>query len=161
MIKKYIACILLFFGISCSGVEFVLKDDNQTNPLNNKTILLTDKNTEELFARGLYSFFGNNDSYEYILKTKFLETKENRVVNNNQVAEKIEYTLKVVYDLFYKTNECKIFNKTVTTRFYFTPKSGGYNFGSEKSFDKLYEKSINQNINSFIESLQINKGCLE
>ena len=161
MIKKYIICSLLFFVFSCSSLEFVLKNNSQTNPLKDKTLLLISKNSEEKFVRGLYSYFGNNEIYEYILQTKLSESKENRIVKKNQVAEKIEYTLVVDYDLFYKTSECKIFSKTIISKFSFTPKSAGYNFGSDRSFDKLYRGSVDQNINSFIEALQINKGCLE
>ena len=120
-----------------------------------------DKNSDERFVRELFSYFGNNEKYDYILKTKFLETKENRIVKNNQVAEKIEYVLEVDYDLFYKTSECKVFKKTIISKFAFRPKSAGYNFGSDKSFDRLYSSSIDQNINSFIDALQINKSCLE
>ena len=161
MIKKYIAYIFLFFILSCSNVELVLKNVSETNPLKEKTVLLIDKNTEERFVRSLYSYFGNSENYEYILKTTFLEKKENRIVKNNQVAKKIEYTLEVNYDLFYKTSECKIYNKTIISKFSFTPKSAGYNFGSDRSFDKLYNSSVDKNINNFIDSLQINKGCLE
>tara|TARA_B100001063_G_scaffold59873_1_gene54078 strand:+ start:978 stop:1463 length:486 start_codon:yes stop_codon:yes gene_type:complete len=161
MIKKYIICSFLFFIFSCSNIEFVLKDNIQTNPLKDKTTLLIDKDTEDEFVRSLYSYIGNNKEYEYILKTKFLEKKENRIVKNNQVAEKIEYTLEVDYDLFYKTSECKVFNKKIISKFSFTPKSAGYNFGSDRSFDKLYKSSVDQNINNFIDALQINKGCLE
>ena len=161
MIKKYIACSFLFFIFSCSNIELLLKDSDQPNPLKDKTMLLIDKNTEEKFVRGLYSYVGNNEKYEYILKTKFLERKENRIVKNNQVAEKIEYTLEVYYDLFYKTSECKIFNKTIVSKFSFTPKSAGYNFGSDRSFDRLYSSSVDKNINNFIDTLQINKVCLK
>ena len=161
MIIKYIASSLLFFVFSCSNIEFVLKDSDLTNPLKDKTMLLIDKNSEDRFARELYSRFGNNKTYEYILKTKFSENKENRIVKTNQVAEKIEYTIKVDYNVFYKTSECKIFNKTIISKFSFTPKSAGYNFGSDRSFDKLYSSSVDHNINSFIDALQINKSCLE
>ena len=161
MIIKYIAFTLLFFIFSCSNIEFVLKDSSLKNPLKNKTALLIDKHSEERFVRGLYSFFGNSEGYDYILKTKFLEKKENRIVRNNQVAEKIEYTLQTEYELFYKTLECKIFKKTIISKFSFTPKSDGYNFGSDRSFDRLYASSVNKNINDFIFSLQINEGCLE
>ena len=161
MIIKYIACILLLFIISCSNIEFMLKDSTLTNPLKNKTTLLIDKNSEERFMRGLYSYFGNNEIYEYILKTKFSEKKENRIIKTNQVAEKIEYTIEVDYLLFYKTSECKIFNKTIISKFSFTPKSAGYNFGSDRSFDKLYRSSVDNNINKFIDALKINKSCLE
>ena len=161
MIIKYTAFTLLLFIFSCSNIEFVLKDSNLKNPLKNNIVLLVDKNSEERFMRGLYSNFGNNEKYEYILKTTFLEKKENRIVKNNQVAEKIEYTLEVNYDLFYKTIECKIYNKKIISKFSFTPKSTGYNFGSDRSFDKLYDSSVDQNINNFIDDLQINKSCLE
>ena len=161
MIIKYITCTLLFFVFSCSNIEFVIKDSSITNPLKNKTLLLIDKNSDQRFVKGLYSYFGNNEKYEYILKTVFLEKKENRIVKNNQVAEKIEYTLEVNYDLFYKTNECKVYNKTIITKFSFTPKSAGYNFGSDRSFDRLYDGSVDQNINNFVEALMINESCLE
>ena len=158
---KHIACSLLFFVFSCSNIEFVLKDNALTNPLKEKTMLLIDKNSEDRFVRGLYSRFGNSETYEYILKTKFSESKENRIIKTNQVAEKIEYTIKVDYNLFYKTSECKIFNKTIVSKFSFTPKSAGYNFGSDRSFDKLYSNTIDQNINNFIDALQISKSCSE
>ena len=161
MIIKNIAFTLFFFIFSCSNIEFVLKDSSSKNPLKNKTMLLVDKNSEEKFVRGLYSNFGNNEKYEYILKTTFLEKKENRIVKNNQVAEKIEYTLEVNYNLFYKTRECKIYNKTIISKFSFTPKSAGYNFGSDMSFNKLYDNSIDQNINNFIDALLINKSCIK
>ena len=160
MIKQCIVYSLLFFLFSCSNIEFVLKEEGITNPLKNKTALLMDKNSDERFVRRLYFYFGNNEIYDFILKTKFTQSKENRIVKNNQVAEKIEYTLRVNYNLFYKTNECLIFNKTIESKFTFTPKSAGYNFGSERSFDKLYNKSVNQNINKFIDALQINKSCI-
>ena len=161
MIKKYLICFFLLFIFSCTNIEFVLKDNGQTNPLKDKTVLLMDKNLEKRFVQGLYSNFGNNEQFEYILKTTFIEKKENRIVKNNQVAEKIEYTLQAEYELFYKTLECKIFKKTIISKFSFTPKSDGYNFGSDRSFDRLYASSINKNINDFIFALQINEGCLE
>lgn len=161
MIKKYIACSFLIFIFSCNNIEFVLKESDQPNPLKEKTLLLMDKSSEEKFASALYAYFGNNNKYDYILKTTFLETKENRIVKNNQVAENIVYTLEVDYNLFYKTSECKIFNKTVISKFSFKPKSAGYNFGSDRSFEKLYGSSVNQNINDFIDALEINEGCLK
>ena len=161
MIIKFFTCTLLFFIFSCSNIEFVIKDSSITNPLKNKTLLLIDKNSDQRFVKGLYSYFGNNEKYEYILKTVFLEKKENRIIKNNQVAEKIEYTLEVNYDLYYKTSECKIYNKTIISKFSFTPKSAGYNFGSDISFEKLYSSSVNHNIDNFIDALKISKSCLE
>ena len=161
MIKNYIACIFLFFSFACSNIEFILKYDEDENPLKNKTVLIIDKNMDDRYAKNLYSYFGSSEEHEYILKAKFLEKKENRIVKNNQVAEKIEYTLQIDYNLYYKTEECKVFDKTIISKFSFTPKSAGYNFGSDKSFDSLYSNSIDKNINNFIDAFQNNKSCLE
>ena len=161
MIKRYLTFFFLLFIFSCTNIEFLLKENSQTNPLKDKTLLLMDKNLEKRFVKGLYSSFGNNEKYEYILKTTFIEKKENRIVKNNQVAEKVEYTLEINYDVFYKTSECKIYNKKVTSKFSFTPKSAGYNFASDSSFDKLYNSSVDQNINNFIDALLINKSCIK
>jgi len=73
MIKKYLTCFFLLFVFSCTNIEFVLKDNIQTNPLKDKTLLLVDKNLEERFVKGLYSNIGNNAKYECILKTTFIE----------------------------------------------------------------------------------------
>ena len=160
MIKKYISFVLLFFVFSCSNIEFVMKENNQLNQLRDKTVLLVPGGTEERFSRELYSFFGKNKGSEYILKTTFLEKKENRIVKTNQVAEKIDYTLEASYDLFYKTVECKIFSKKIISTFSFTPKSAGYNFGADRSFEKLYTNSVKKNIQRFIDLTPDDKTCL-
>ena len=122
-------------------------------------MLLISGETADKFSRELYSFFGNNKNYEYILKANFLEKKENRIVKKNQVAEKVEYTLEVNYDLFYKTSECKIFSDKIISRFSFTPKSAGYNFGADRSFEKLYANTARQNIQKFIELATLDTVC--
>ena len=83
------------------------------------------------------------------------------LVKKNQVAEKINYTLEVKYELFYKTSDCKIFNEKITSKFSFTPKSSGYNFGADISFENLYTESIIKNIESFIGFGPFKKSCLE
>ena len=99
MIKKNFILFLFFFLLSCSQIEFVVNDNNE---LKNKVHIITSQNSDERFNRALYSFFGNNKNYDYILKTTFIEQKENRIVKKNQVAEKVDYTLEVNYELFYK-----------------------------------------------------------
>ena len=137
-----------------------MKENNQINQLRDKTVLLVPGGTEERFSRELYSFFGNTKGSEYVLKTTFLEKKENRIVKTNQVAEKIDYTLEASYDLFYKTVECKIFSKKIISTFSFTPKSAGYNFGADRSFEKLYTNSVKKNIQRFIDLTPDDKTCL-
>ncbi len=160
MIKKYIIFFSLCFVLSCSNIEFVIKENNNQDQLNGKTKLFFFGGQEEKFSREVYSFFGNTENHEYILETIFLEKKENRIVKENQVAKKIDYTLEVKYDLFYKTSECKVFSKKIITRFFFTPKSAGYNFGSDRAFQKLYISSIKKNIQNFIDLGPFDQVCL-
>lgn len=137
-----------------------MKENNQLNQLRDKTVLLVPGGTEERFSRELYSYFGKTKGSEYVLKTTFLEKKENRIVKTNQVAEKIDYTLEASYDLFYKTVECKIFSKKIISTFSFTPKSAGYNFGADRSFEKLYTNSVKKNIQRFVDLTPDDKTCL-
>ncbi|MDC0193287.1 hypothetical protein OAJ53_02355 [Pelagibacteraceae bacterium] len=135
----------------------MVKDNNR---LKNKVYILASENEEVRFTKELYSFFGNNKNYDYILKTTFVEQKENRVVKQNQVAEKIDYTFEVEYELFYKTKNCLVFKKEIISRFSFTPKSFGYNFGADRSFEKLYTNTSRQNIQKFIDLAPLNTTCL-
>jgi hypothetical protein len=157
MIIKNLIFIIFFFILSCGSIEFVAKDNNG---LKNKVYIVTSGNEEVRFTKELYSFFGNNKNYDYILKTTFVEQKENRVVKQNQVAEKIDYTFEVEYELFYKTKNCLVFKKEIISRFSFTPKSFGYNFGADRSFEKLYTNTTRQNIQKFIDLAPLNTICL-
>ena len=78
-------------------------------------------------------------------------------MKKNQVAEKIDYELSVVYNIYHKDISCNVFNKTVLTKFSFTPKSSGYNFGTDRSLERLYKTSIKTNIETFINSFPNNK----
>lgn len=157
MIIKNLIFIIFFFILSCGSIEFVAKENNG---LKNKVYIVTSGNEEVRFTKELYSFFGNNKNYDYILKTTFVEQKENRVVKQNQVAEKIDYTFEVEYELFYKTKNCLVFKKEIISRFSFTPKSFGYNFGADRSFEKLYTNTTRQNIQKFIDLAPLNTICL-
>ena len=159
--QKYTIFIIFFFIVSCSNIDLLLKDTADLNQLENNTAIILVDNTNEKFSRELYSFFANNKNYNYILKAVFVEKKENIVVKTNQVAEKVEYSLEVKYDLFYKTTECKIFSKKIISSFYFTPKSAGYNFGTDRSFDKLYNDSIRKNIQDFINFGPFKNSCFQ
>ena len=160
MIKKLISFIFFFYVLSCSDIEFVLKDTNQSNQLKGKTTVLVAGEVDDRLSRELYSFLGTAEENKYILKTSFLEKRVNRIVKTNQVAEKIDYILEVKYTLFYKTSECKIFDDKITSRFSFTPKSAGYNFSADRSLDKLYTNSVRKNIQSFINLSPFNTNCL-
>ena len=106
------------------------------------------------------AFFGNNKDGDYILNASLSESKENRLVKKNQVAEKIDYELNIDYELFYKNRNCKIHNKNVVSKFSFVPKSFGYNFGADRSLEKLYKISLRKNIKNFYASAPTNNNCI-
>ena len=160
MIKK----IIIFFGflslLSCSNIELVLKEDSAQNIFKNRTALIVGELKQESFYEELLAFFGNNKDGDYILVVSFSENKENRLVKKNQVAEKIDYELNINYELFYKNRNCKIHNKNIVSKFSFVPKSFGYNFGADRSLEKLYKNSIKNNIKNFYLSTPINNNCI-
>lgn len=161
MIKKNLIFFFILFVFSCSNVEFVIKDNTQQEQLKNNIALVSDTNVEEVFLRELYSYFGNSKNHEFVLLVSFTEKKENRIVKQNQAAQRVDYTLTASYTLFYKNRECKIFSKKISTRFSFTPKSAGYNFGTDRSFEKLYNQSVKKNIKNFDNLAPFQTTCLQ
>ena len=160
MIKKNFFLAMFVFIFSCSNIEFILKEEDGTNRFKDKVLVVSNGNWERRFVKELYSVFGNNTKNEFILITTFVEKKENRIVKKNQVAERVDYFLEVNYELFYKTKECKIYNKKVVSTFSVSPKSFGYNFGADQSFEELYAASIKKNIQKFIRSTPNNNSCV-
>jgi len=152
MIKKIFFLLFLFFLFSCNNIDFVLKQTSAPNPLVENTYIIFDGVKEE-FIPELISVLGNKKDGEFILITSFAEKKENRLVKQNQVAEKIDYEIIVDYKVFYKNRNCTIFNKQIVTKFSFVPKSFGYNFGTDISLESLYKNSIEKNIQHFISAV--------
>jgi len=161
MIKKKFKLLLFFLLLSCSNIELVLEDDIFPKQLKDQVRIVFSENDEEIFIRELYSIFGNNNNGNFILKTSFSEKKENRIVKNNQVAEKIDYELSANYELFYKNRECKIFDKKIVSKFSLFPKSFGYNFGADRSYEKLYADTIKKNVQNFVDLIPNSTACYQ
>jgi len=159
MIKVFVSLFILFFLVSCSGFDFVLNDDTPSNRLKEKTELAYNATNNESFTQELVSFFGNNKGGDFILITNLNETKKNRLVKKNQVAEKIDYKLTIEYKVYYKDRGCQIYNKKIVSKFSFVPKSFGYNFGTDRSFEKLYRGGVKKNITKFINSMPTSNTC--
>lgn len=161
MIKKKFKLLLFFLLLSCSNIELVLEDDIFPKQLKDQVRIVFSENDEEIFIRELYSVFGNNNNGNFILKTSFSEKKENRIVKSNQVAEKIDYELSANYELFYKNKECKIFDKKIVSKFSLFPKSFGYNFGADRSYEKLYADTIKKNVQNFVDLIPNSTACYQ
>ncbi len=158
--EKIIFIFLFSLLTSCTNVEFVLNSNNSKNVLKDNTSIIFKGNSEPMFSQEISSYL-NNAKGDYILITAFTEEKENRLVKQNQVAEKIDYKIIVDYELFYKNRNCKILGKKIISEFSFVPKSFGYNFGTDRSFEKLYKNSIKKNINNFVDSVPSTNKCIE
>ena len=148
MIKTFIlSSVLILTG--CGKIDLLLLDNQNQNELKGNTSIVLKGDPIELFAEEVYSFFEDSQTGEYILITTISEKTENRLVKTNQVAEKINYEITVNYEVFYKSMGCNIFNKKIVSTFSFVPKSFGYNFGTDKSLEKLYRSSVIKNIENF------------
>lgn len=156
--------IIILFSVlllsSCGGINFVLENDATNTGLSEKTLLINNNKTNSIFNQEMSSYFRADKEYDYILITNLSEEKENRLVKQNQVAEKIDYKLIVDYELFYKNRGCKILVKQLVSQFSFVPKSFGYNFGTDRSLEKLYRNSIEKNISEFVELVPEKNNCI-
>lgn len=147
---------------SCSQIDFVLTNSKNLSPLKNKTSLIVLNSPSPILKEQLVFFFGENTDPKYILTADVSENKTNKFVKKNQVATKIDYEISINYKLFNNIMNCIILESVENSRFSFIPKSSGYNFGSDRSLDKLYKDVFKNNINSFLDKTQnkINStGC--
>jgi hypothetical protein len=159
---KFFFLSVFFCGlVSCSSIEFVLNEKELDNRYKNNTLVVLFGKEGGWFSQEFFSYFGNQKNNVYILEASFIEKKENRLVKKNQVAEKIDYKIIVDYKLYFKDYGCNIFNKEISTKFSFIPKSFGYNFGASRSLEKLYLASIKKNINMFVDSSPKTNSCIK
>ena len=62
----------------------------------------------------------------------------------------MDYEIDFSYNVKNLEKNCGVFNRKITSTFTYTPKSSGFNFGSDKSLDKMYEIIIQKNLEQFI-----------
>ena len=116
MIKALFFFLLLIISTSCADIEFVLSDNEDTNFLKNNSLITVSGKKYENFSQELFAQFGNNKNGEYIIQTAFFEKKENIAVKKNQVAEKIDYELMVVYTIYLNRIMVNIYYRRDTIR---------------------------------------------
>ena len=160
MIKSLILLSVLILT-GCGKIDLLLLDNHDQNKLRGNTSVVLQGDPVQLFAEEVYSFFEDNQKGEYILITTISEKTENRLVKTNQVAEKINYEITVNYEVFYKSMSCNIFNKKIVSSFSFVPKSFGYNFGTDRSLEKLYRSSVVKNIENFAIVFPNSTNCIK
>lgn len=155
--KKFILLSLFFIIFSCSNVDFVYKNENGLkNPLYEKTLSSISGQSIPAIYTHFSKIFGLTKSEVFELKIYIEENKIRRVVQNNQAVSKLDYELKFNYYLFNIAGGCQVYSDVIISRFSYVPKSSGYNFSSDKSLDKLYERAVIKNFEEFIGSVSRN-----
>ncbi len=148
---KKIFFIFVFLLSGCSQIEFTYKDDiNLSNPLFNKIKTIYKGEQIPVLHKYTSIYFGDSSDHTYDLEINITEKKNRRAVQANQAVSKLDYELIFEYKLFYIKEKCKTYNKSIKSRFSYVPKSSGYNFGSDKSLNKLYELAVRNNVQQFI-----------
>ena len=144
--------IILIFIYSCDSIQFTYQDRlDLYNPIYNKTSV----NIAGAQIAGVYKktmkYFGNAEELKYKLFINIRENKIKKSVQKNQAISKLDYELIFSYNLFNVENNCIVYERDVTSRFTYTPKSSGHNFASDKSLERKYELAIENNFNEFTE----------
>ena len=152
--KKLFFIFLFCFVASCSGVEFVYKNEkNLINPLYQKTKVTTSGTDLSFMNSYLPMFFGEGDGHTYSLQIKIDEKKTKRSVETNQATSNLRYELRFYYTLTSIKKDCITYEKEIVSYFSITPKSSGYNYGTDSSLEKKYELAIANNLNQFVSIL--------
>ena len=152
--KKIFFIFLFCFIVSCSGVEFVYKNDkNLINPLYQKTKVITSGTSLSFMNSYIPMFFGESNEYTYNLKININEKKTKRSVETNQATSNLRYELRFYYNLTSIKKDCIAYEKEIISYFSIIPKSSGYNFGTDTSLEKKYELAISDSLNQFVSIL--------
>ena len=152
--KKLFFIFLFFFVASCSGVEFVYKNDkNLINPLYQKTKVIVSGTNLSFMNSYVPMLFGENKEEIYSLKININEKKTKRSVETNQVTSNLRYELRFYFTLTSIRNDCIIYEKEIVSYFSIIPKSSGYNYGTDTSLEKKYELAISDSLNQFVSVL--------
>ena len=152
--KKLFLIFLFCFVISCSGVEFVYKNEkNLINPLYQKTKVTTSGTNLSFMNSYLPMFFGESDEHIYNLQINIDEKKTKRSVKTNQAISNLKYELRFYYTLKSIKKDCITYEKEIVSNFSIIPKSSGYNYGTDTSLEKKYELVVEDNLNQFVSIL--------
>ena len=64
---------------------------------------------------------------------------------------KLDYELKFDFKLEDISKQCVLYEKVVYSKFSYEPKASGYNFGSDKSLENMYDLATKESFRSFLD----------
>ena len=140
----------LFLLTSCSNINFLLKTNDTSNFLKNKTSIYVSGWDNPALKDTLFSRIGSADEKRFLLTAQVSEKITKKSISENQVAQKIDYKIIINYSLDDTNDRCPEIKNKQISNFSFTPKSSGYNFASDVLLKNLYKEAILNNVNNFI-----------
>ena len=146
----FLKFVAFFFLASCSNINFLLESNKQSNLLKNKTSIYVDGWENPILKEVFFLEFGEPLNEQFLLSAKVKETQTKRSVNENQVAQKIDYKITIHYVLVDVSKKCPDIEKVHTSSFSFAPKSSGHNFASDVLLKSLFEEAISSNLIAFM-----------
>ena len=153
MNKKLLIFPIFLFLSACSGVEFAYKKNEVQKQLLNNTNVVISGDSIPFVNSAVISKFGSPVNEKFNLEIYISETKTNMTIKKNQVSSRVDYDIEFEYRLKNINKKCLVFINNQYSRFSFTPKSEGYNFGSDKSLEILYKRNTEDNIDKFLDSI--------
>ena len=135
--KKILFVSLFFTIISCSNIEFVYKEKgNLINPLYEKTSVVSSGVDLVFIQSYIPTVFGSVKEKDFNLLINIEEKKIKRSVETNQATSNLRYELRFAYTLESINKNCITYKKEILSFFSIIPKSSGYNYGTDASFEK-------------------------
>ena len=153
MILRFFSILcFLFLVSSCGQVDFIYNNsiDGGTNPLKNKTIVQHSGLDIPILNKYISQYFGVSQQPKFKIYIASSEEKTKSSVETNQTISTLRYDLNFFYQLVSISKNCLIFEKEIQSSFSITPKSAGFNFGSDKSLESEYELAIDENFKELI-----------
>ncbi len=146
----FLNIVVLFSLTSCSSIDFLVETKESSNSLKNKTVFSVVGWDKPTLHEVLFLKLGEANTKQYFLTAEVSEKQTKRSVNENQVAQKIDYKIIINYVLSDSKNKCADIENKQTSSFSFTPKSAGYNFASDVLLQKLFEDAVISNVDNFL-----------
>ena len=153
MILRFFSILcLLFLVSSCGQVDFIYNNsiDGGTNPLKNKTIVQHSGLDIPILNKYISQYFGVSQQPKFKIYIASSEEKTKSSVETNQTISTLRYDLNFFYQLISISKNCLIFEKEIRSNFSVTPKSAGFNFGSDKSLESKYELAVDENFKKLV-----------
>ncbi len=152
--KIFTSLVLLLVVVSCKNLEFThAGKKNLLNPLYEKTDISLSGVETPFIKSYIPMFFGKTEENEFDLSINIKEKKTKRSVESNQAVSNLSYELRFFYSIKLNAEKCIVYEKEIVSNFSTTPKSSGYNYGTDSSLERKYELSTIDNLNRFISYL--------